>query len=82
MIGELHKLRRHVCTVQYRCTRGAHLVSDAAGARHHQGVRTPRVEDPVEPPHLPGVRHLLRHEAAALEPGLGEGPDIVLLYRI
>ena len=51
-----------------------HLVSDAAGAGHHQVVLAPRVEDPVEPPHLPGLRDLLCHEAAALQPLLGQVP--------
>lgn len=51
-----------------------HLVSDAAGAGHHQAVPVPRVEVPVESPHLPGHGDLLRHEAAALEPLLGEVP--------
>ena len=53
---------------------GAHLVSDAAGAGHHQAVHAPRVEDPVESPHLPGLSDLLRHESAALQPLLGQIP--------
>ena len=50
------------------------LVSDAAGEGHHQAVLGPGVEDPVESPHLPGLCDLLCHEAAALQPLLGQVP--------
>ena len=57
------------------------LVSDAAGEGHHQAVLGPGVEDPVESPHLPGLCHLLRHQAATAELLLrlvpGPGHDVV-----
>ena len=75
--AELHAVpgphRRHH---RHVVRRHADLARHAAGPRHHhaRSLRAGRVQVLVEPPHLPGLLHLLGHEAAAAQLGLGEVP--------